>query len=695
MNNLNGKQQEQSRDAKQEERTDESKTSTSSDNDAMYQLLLSRGLLGTAAQSADQPFNVADRHPFGGTQQQALPFLPGHQPQQQFHCQMPINAQSTLRHYPRLIPPLSTAPATTSNLASSPLVHQLLLLQQQQQRQQANFPVLPPAIDNPQTIIQQQQEQILRQQLLQQQATAASLGAIIQPQNPLARPAFTSTLFPINGATNPRLPSQAAASSALLGGVPNPYSHTNAIAAGHSTSVDLPQPSHLAVATTNQISAGQTSTGATAATARQQVAGSSARESSSLPPPAAAGTTTNQEPTPESGPASPSLSELPQIRLRVRSQMDETIRSIPLAEKAAYLEALQRAPAVVQRESDQLQFLRRCNYDLWAACKRLCAYWSERLKAFGTDRFCRPLTLTGDGALNEHDISQLHAGWPSILPAKTNEGKQALFFDRRKYIPNANGENRMRCVFYIFYILASQDTEATDFTAFSLVTHTGRFHEVDFGWVIKAFKIAINCMPLQVHWHLLNIPNPYKQHQYQKLMEWAADNVVKLFGDGEVHIEWEKGQLLKLMHGKLGMPKKAIPVVVGGEWRFEEFYDWCKKRAKTERKECKDLLLAASGDPPKSQTTASNVEAGVSAGPLTEEERKKKRRLADLIQSRRKRERQRLELNSLKAESSQLIHEHARLKEKNTQLSKAIEEANRILRDRGLGEYEDRKMGAS
>lgn len=60
-------------------------------------------------------------------------------------------------------------------------------------------------------------------------------------------------------------------------------------------------------------------------------------------------------------------------RERAQKHVAEAMESIPLAEKQAYLEALETAPEVVQHESDPTLFVRVCNYDFWAATKR-CKY---------------------------------------------------------------------------------------------------------------------------------------------------------------------------------------------------------------------------------------------------------------------------------------------------------------------------------
>ena len=85
-------------------------------------------------------------------------------------------------------------------------------------------------------------------------------------------------------------------------------------------------------------------------------------------------------------------------------QMFEAINLlIPQHEKAAFLEAKERAMGVFQVESDPLRFLASENYNPIAAAQRLVLYWRYRRQIFG-ERFLLPMNLTGHGALVEEDM---------------------------------------------------------------------------------------------------------------------------------------------------------------------------------------------------------------------------------------------------------------------------------------------------
>jgi hypothetical protein len=76
----------------------------------------------------------------------------------------------------------------------------------------------------------------------------------------------------------------------------------------------------------------------------------------------------------------------------------QAIRLIPMEQKQAYLEAMEKAPHLVVTETDPTQFVRVCEYNIRAAAQRLCVYWKERKEIFGDERAFLPLTITGNGA---------------------------------------------------------------------------------------------------------------------------------------------------------------------------------------------------------------------------------------------------------------------------------------------------------
>ena len=80
--------------------------------------------------------------------------------------------------------------------------------------------------------------------------------------------------------------------------------------------------------------------------------------------------------------------------------MEHAIKSLPHADKAAYLEAKAKIPDLVAKESNPSWYLRQEKYDISGAAKGLCAYWRKRKSVFGTRAFLA-MNMTGEGAHGE------------------------------------------------------------------------------------------------------------------------------------------------------------------------------------------------------------------------------------------------------------------------------------------------------
>ena len=123
---------------------------------------------------------------------------------------------------------------------------------------------------------------------------------------------------------------------------------------------------------------------------------------------------------------------------RLRTQVEEVIEQIPLAEKTAYLHALERCPHLVERETNPLYFLRLVKNNVWQAAQKIVGYWHHRLEMFGDRRaFLSMDDLSGNGALDEEAITALRAGTHILLPNDKN-GHPVLFFDATLIHPSVS-----------------------------------------------------------------------------------------------------------------------------------------------------------------------------------------------------------------------------------------------------------------
>jgi hypothetical protein len=99
-----------------------------------------------------------------------------------------------------------------------------------------------------------------------------------------------------------------------------------------------------------------------------------------------------------------------------RAQFDEAMAGLPRETTEAYVEALRRAPDLVETESNPDLYMEYDHHDPWRAALRVAAYWTTRVEIFGDDRAYRPLTLTGRDALSPEDVKLFRTGFLMVLP---------------------------------------------------------------------------------------------------------------------------------------------------------------------------------------------------------------------------------------------------------------------------------------
>ncbi|KAL7580635.1 hypothetical protein ACA910_002151 [Epithemia clementina (nom. ined.)] len=466
---------------------------------------------------------------------------------------------------------------------------------------------------------------------------------------------------------------------------------------------------------------------------------------------------------PHCPPTSDDISQIPVLRARVRQHVQRVVECLPLEQTRAYREAMGKDALLVQTESDPMQFVRYCGYDVYAGAQRLCCYWTERLKLFGPERAFLPLVLTGTGALSPDDLLPLRAGFPALLPSILETGQSCVFFDRRNLVPTVTTENKLRAFFYIFKILAENDLSQIDGAVVLAATATPRSkgeHEVDWDSVRRSITLASNCFPVKTITHLISFPQHKKPALATKIVNSFVATLQQYFffaGGGSssfstnqnrglrfhVHVQTPDEEANKVLNELIarGFTKEGIPHVFGGEWQLPSFFYWCQERMESEQEIYKGRLLDKSTagvvgklswnqalkglvknhDPdPCSTTSVPTVAVPALAGvvddsnevpntsstctkskrsgrsrrgfpktgdsspplpaaALSEEERIAKRRMEDLIRSRRKRERERLEIEELQKNSAALLDKNAMLSAEQNCLSRLLSEAEQCV----------------
>ncbi|KAL7563559.1 hypothetical protein ACA910_002226 [Epithemia clementina (nom. ined.)] len=305
------------------------------------------------------------------------------------------------------------------------------------------------------------------------------------------------------------------------------------------------------------------------------------------------------------------ISELPAIRARVRQHVESVVRSscLPQQDTAAYQQAVAKDWSLVLEESDPIMFIRACQYNLLDGVKQLCRYWKERLALFGPERAFLPLTLTGTGALTHQDLLTLRAGYPALLPNATT-GHKCILFDRRSKVPDVTTEGVLRCLFYLFKVLAESDfSQQVDGVIALVVAATPRCKDSDMDWdyAHRATALVASVFPVQSQVHLLSVP----QQKLPSLATKLVTGIVQLIREYaarqtrsrslvhtkiQVHVQTPGGQntiLDELL--ALGLSKKSVPHFYGGQWKQEAFFEWCQTRMEWESNAYQGRLLDHGG----------------------------------------------------------------------------------------------------
>jgi len=406
-------------------------------------------------------------------------------------------------------------------------------------------------------------------------------------------------------------------------------------------------------------------------------------------------------------PSSSSSNEmnLEHLRERARKHVEDAIRLIPLERKSAYLEAKRRAPGLVKTETDPLRFVRLCDYNAWAAAERLCKYWKERRVLFGDDRAFLPLILTGEGAMNDNDILTLQAGFLALLP-RSKSGLQVVFTDRRQALSISCTKTRLRCCFYIVNILAEDDRAQTDGVIVLNLLVTQRAQDYDHSAAQSLRWLISDVFPIRAHIHVLSLASGGQNGMMQSIMDSYMSYMLERksrYSEFHTHIEKEEHQMLNELLA-MGLTNAGIPNCLGGSWDFIEAMNWCRARARFERKHLQPLLSEIKMQQPVAvpapvaatapAVVAPTIECAVpaaSAAPLpretgtssasTTKDKAAKRRAENAIHSRRKRERRKHELMTLQKEQNQISTENQSLKAEHMRLKRLISEARELVHE--------------
>jgi hypothetical protein len=330
-----------------------------------------------------------------------------------------------------------------------------------------------------------------------------------------------------------------------------------------------------------------------------------------------------------------------------RLNLAEALKTIHDKEKTAYLEAVRRVPNLVENESSPILFLRCDRYDPWAAARRLTTYWKLRLEFFG-DRAFLPLNQTGQGALSPEDLEVLNSSYAFVLP-NDKDGRSVVGMDRSRLTPSAlnNRMGRLRCLFYLFCLLADNERTQRDGCVVILVMGKAAY-ERDFTVARACVRLISDALPMCIQKiHLVsNSTKVGSSSVFKSIVASTFKMMANVVTPWPTVHHAGSGQELAKQLKEYGLTKRGIPVWIGGSWDIENFHNWQKRRKRYEE----DLIL-------------------------NDGEKLDRKRKVNAVHSRQKRERRKIEKEVLQEQCEEIRARNAILLENNKQLEELLETA--------------------
>ncbi len=337
-----------------------------------------------------------------------------------------------------------------------------------------------------------------------------------------------------------------------------------------------------------------------------------------------------------------------------RFRMEHDIRNLPQGLTAAYYEALQMAPPKLWENE--------CNPDLFLLVEglhtqragiRIAKYWQMRNECYG-DRKHDSLTQTGEDALDRKDLVVLGTGFLTLLPNDAH-GRSVLCIDAARLERGMLTEVTDRCMFYMFSLMAENRISQEEGAVILYKMESTPFHTVKPAFLER----LISSLPLRIKaLHILS-------H-----IIFPTEITSKItISDVFVHVGPSKDAFpSKLQH--FGMSRDGLPTCFGGEWGYEKFVLWQELRTRYEWKIPVGLSGRASSD-------ASDFPA-IKQYAVQGDRAEIKRRL-NVIHTRRKRDRERIEFGVLQERCTELREEQQKLVAENRMLEEALRVATTIV----------------
>jgi hypothetical protein len=397
------------------------------------------------------------------------------------------------------------------------------------------------------------------------------------------------------------------------------------------------------------------------------------------------------------------------------SAFSSALRSLPTSYTEELMEALDTVPEIVHKESHPNRFIARYHRHQHAfqdaaattasahtqeassaaseamivmvasaAAKQLAWYWKTRKAMFRKFAFV-PLTQTGEGALKRNDLHALHSGFAVVLtcrPVPTTAADPAMTcmshpstttticIDCSK-CRNTELEIRKRCLFYLYSIVQANDDEDnvrdTDREeGINLMCVIDKHTSIDRIMTTIAFQDLLEVVPCHLNTLYIVCVEPSPGHFRTRSTEFQQNVKHDLYQSVVILVEVSHEAMARTLE-EHGYTRECLPECLRGDWNHTKHLRWCEERARIEWG-----LPAPKGRGKGVRTTSESTIAD-------EVDIANRKRKMNVLHSRRKRERRRLQTSELQGTFNQLQSQNLELYQKNKALEHLLEQAKLML----------------
>jgi hypothetical protein len=283
------------------------------------------------------------------------------------------------------------------------------------------------------------------------------------------------------------------------------------------------------------------------------------------------------------------LDETLAMRKQATKQIQEAMEFVK--DKEDYEEAVRLVPDIVEAETHACLFMRREDFNAWAAATRLAIYWKTRRETFAERAFRAMFDLSGGGCLNKEDVKDLKTGLVARLPADAS-GRSIYCIDHARMSGPESVVNEKRIRFLFFWIsLAGQNRKAQK-NGMVFLRIMDR-PVVDRSANNRVLHFMSNGMAVRIEgFHLIYIPPTAKDRRYSDNLVTLLLQILKhALGDrGNLHIGYSGIEVLPQLL-PYGLKAEGLPVTLGGSWTYDKLEAWIKYH---------QMVYQAPGKKPKS-----------------------------------------------------------------------------------------------